>query len=343
MEYTIDFLQEAEHNHWDEFVRQSEAGTFFHLSGWKTVLERAFGHKTFYLIARRGGEIAGILPLAQTKSLLFGNRLSSTPFCVYGGPLAANREAGNALVEKACQLAESLNVDALEMRNLQRPDRSWPVRELYATFRREIHADEAQNFKDVPNKQRPMIRKAIKQGLASEPDAGVERLYRVYAESVRNLGTPVFARKYLELLRETFREDCDVLMITQEGRDIAGVLSFYYKDQVLPYYGGSIGEARHIKGTNHFMYWELIRRSGEAGYRLFDFGRSKTGTGPYSFKKNFGFTPEPLHYDYHLVRSNAVPEVNPTNPKYRGFIRLWKMLPLPVANRLGPPLAKSLG
>ena len=132
-------------------------------------------------------------------------------------------------------------------------------------------------------------------------------------------------------------------MITHEGRDIAGVLNFYFKDEVLPYYGGSLAVARSIKGVNDFMYWELMRRSVDEGLRVFDFGRSKNDTGAYKFKKNWGFNPKPLYYEYYLVKSDQVPEVNPMNPKYQMFIKAWKKLPVCISNRVGPILAKSLG
>ena len=188
-----------------------------------------------------------------------------------------------------------------------------------------------------------MVRKGIKEGLQSEWDDDVSRLYRVYAESVRNLGTPVFSRKYLRILREVFAEHSSVLMITHKGEDVAAVMSFYFNDEVIPYYGGSTAAARHIKGVNHFMYWELMRLSREQGCTRFDFGRSKAGTGPYSFKKNFGFTPEPLPYEYYLVKAQAMPDINPLNPKYQLMIKVWSRLPLPLANAVGPLLARSLG
>ncbi len=327
---------------WDAFVEGCPEATFFHRSGWKTVLERAFGHRTHYLYVEENGEIQGLLPLAQVKSWLFGHTLASLPFCVYGGIIANSTAAKTALREAACELASQLKVDALEMRNSQASGQDWPTKQLYATFRKEIDADPEVNLKAIPRKQRAVVRKGIKAGLVSETDPNWQRLYRIYAESVRNLGTPVFSANYFKILREVFAEDCGVLMITHQGQDIAGVMSFYFKDQVLPYYGGSITQARALKG-NDFMYWELMRRSGEQGIRIFDYGRSKEGTGPYSFKKNWGFTPEPLSYEYFLVKSKTMPDINPLNPKYRFFVNSWKKLPLPAANLLGPLLSKSLG
>ena len=338
----IHTLEESGFATWDAFVENCSDASFFHRAGWKTVLERVFSHPTFYLYAERAGQIEGVLPLSQIKSLLFGNTLTSTPFCVYGGIAASSEDAKSALLTAACDLAERLRVDALEMRNLKPSGENWPKKDLYVTFRKEIDPDPEVNLKAIPRKQRAMVRKGIKAGLQGEVDDGWERLYRVYSESVRNLGTPVFNASYLHVLREVFTEDCRVLMVTHEGRDVAGVMSFYFRDQVLPYYGGSISEARNLK-ANDFMYWELMRQSAEQGIRIFDYGRSKLGTGSYSFKKNWGFVPEPLSYEYHLVRSNTVPDINPMNPKYQMFIKAWKKLPLPLANLVGPLLARNLG
>jgi FemAB-related protein (PEP-CTERM system-associated) len=328
---------------WDAYVQRAETASFFHRAGWKSVLERAFGHKTYFLYVEKAGAILGILPLAQVKSALFGNSLCSLPFCVYGGIVSDTGEAANALRQEACRIANTLKVDALELRNNRPSGAGWPVKELYYTFRKTIELNDDANLLAIPNRQRAMIRKGIREGLQSEWDDGIDRLYRVYSESVRNLGTPVFSARYLRILREVFTDDCSVLMITRNGVDVAGVMSFYFRNEVLPYYGGSTAVARTIKGVNHFMYWELMRRSREQGYGLFDFGRSKAGTGPYSFKKNFGFEPKLLPYEYHLVKSNAVPDINPLNPKYRLLVNTWSKLPLPVANFIGPFIARSLG
>lgn len=343
MTVTVATLDTAMMARWDDYLQRASQATFFHRAGWKTVLERAFGHSTWFLYAEEAGEIVGVLPLAQVKSLLFGNSLSSLPFCVYGGIVADSEAAATALREEACRLAQSLKVDALELRNTSASTSGWPVKELYYTFRKAIDPSEEVNLKAIPNRQRAMVRKGIQEGLSSEWDRDTVRLYRVYSESVRNLGTPVFSAKYLRILKEVFGSDCSVLMITHKGQDVAGVMSFYFRDEVIPYYGGSTAAARTIKGVNHLMYWELMRLSGEQGYRLFDFGRSKAGTGPFSFKKNFGFEPQPLPYEYYLVNANAVPDVNPLNPKYRLMIEVWSKLPLPVANGVGPFLARSLG
>lgn len=328
---------------WNRFVEDCPEATFFHRAEWREVIQEAFGHPTWYWLVEDGaGRIRGVLPLVRVRSWLFGDTLASIPFGVYGG-VAADGEAARALLEgHACDLARRLGVGALEMRNLDRRHADWPSKDLYVTFRKPVVADHEANLKAVPRKQRAMIRKGIEAGLESVLTQDPDRLFRTYAASVRNLGTPVFPRRYLRLLQEVFGRACDSLVVTRQGRDVAAVMSFYFRDEVLPYYGGSLPLAREVKG-NDFMYWELMRRSVDRGFRLFDFGRSKVGSGSYHFKKNWGFEPRPLHYEYLLVKDRAVPEVNPTNPRYRLFIEAWKRLPLPLANLVGARLSPYLG
>ncbi len=208
--------------------------------------------------------IEGILPLARIRSFLFGDSLSSLPFCVSGGVVAANPAAEAALEARAIALARELQVDHLEFRNLAPRHLDWPRKDqLYVNFRKELDPDPEKNMLAIPRKQRAMVRKGIEAGLLGEIDRDVARFYPAYSESVRNLGTPVFSKKYFEILREVFGPDCEVLTITQNGRLIASVLSFYFRDQVLPYYGGGTAAAREVKG-NDFMYWELMRRATRA-------------------------------------------------------------------------------
>jgi FemAB-related protein (PEP-CTERM system-associated) len=328
---------------WDAYVAACPEATFFHRAGWKEVLERAFGHRCYFLYAERDGHIEGILPLGHVRSRMFGHYLSSTPFCVYGGIAADTAAAASALEAEAETIARELGVDYLEFRNRSVRHSEWPRKDdLYVTFRKRIDPDPQKNLQAIPRKQRAMVRKGIEAGLRGEIDGGVERFYDAYSRSVHKLGTPVFAKKYFQILREVFVEDCEILTVTKDGRVIASVLSFYFRNEVLPYYGGGGEAAREYKG-NDFMYWDLMRRAAERGVGVFDYGRSKRGTGSYSFKKNWGFEPEPLHYEYRLIKARSIPDVNPLNPKYRLFINLWKSLPLAVTRVVGPHLVKNLG
>ena len=327
---------------WEAFVESCPEATFFHQAGWQEVLEKAFGHDTYYLYAERNGRIAGVLPLGHIRSRLFGNALISTPFCVYGGIATEDTAVFAELEAAACALADSLQVDYLEMRNREARHADWPGKDLYVTFRKAIDPDPEQNLLAIPRKQRAMVRKGIKAGLKGEFDHSTGRFYEVYAQSVRMLGTPVFSSRYFEILQRVFGENCDILTVTHNGDLVSSVMNFYFRDEVLPYYGGGTPLARGLKG-NDFMYWELMRHSCERGLKVFDYGRSKQGTGSYSFKKNWGFEPAPLHYQYYLVKARDVPDISPMNPKYRLLINAWKRLPLPVTRLLGPLIARNLG
>ena len=326
---------------WDAFVEACPNATFFHLAGWKQVIEQSFGHRAYYLFAESDGEILGVLPLVHIKSRLFGNALMSTPFCVYGGVASEHEEVCSQLETAACTLADELKVDYLEFRNREARHPDWPTKELYVTFRKTIEADAEANMMAIPRKQRAMVRKGIKAGLAGEVDASVEAFYSAYSQSVHSLGTPVFSRKYFECLQQVFADKCDILTIRQGDELVSSVMNFYFRDEVLPYYGGGTPIARQLKG-NDFMYWDLMRRSCEQGLKVFDYGRSKQGTGSYSFKKNWGFEPTPLYYEYYLVKAREMPDVSPMNPKFKLFINAWKRLPVGVSRAIGPWLARGL-
>lgn len=339
---TVRGLEANNNARWDAFVEAAPGGTFFHLAGWKRVIETAFKHRTYYLMAERDHAITGVLPLTLVKTRLFGASLISNAFCVQGGPIAADTASLRALEDAAVRLMEELRVPVLEFRSWAEGRAHWLSRgDLYASFRKPIDPSVDKNLKSIPRKQRAMIRKGLQNGLCSQLDDDVERLYRVYGESVRNLGTPVFPKKYFELLRATFPQQSDIVTITSAGKPVASVMNFYFRDEVLPYYGGGTADARRL-AANDFMYWEVMRRACERGFRVFDFGRSKRDTGAYDFKCYWGFEPAPLVYQFRLAPGRDIPDLNPLNPKFRMFVELWKRLPLAVAARLGPPIVRGL-
>jgi FemAB-related protein (PEP-CTERM system-associated) len=336
-------LTEADKARWDAFVTETPAATFCHRAGWRSVIAEAFGHRTHYVFAERDGVITGVLPLTEIRSMLFGHALVSNAFSVYGGAIATDDASRDALIAFATDLLAKTKADHLEFRSVAPQCPGWLVKEgLYVTFQRAICADHDANLKAIPRKQRAVVRKGIDYALATRVGHDWRTLHHVYAESVRNLGTPVFPRKYFALLCQEFGQDAEILVVEDAGVPIAAVLSFYFRDQVLPYYGGGTPAARHRAG-NDIMYWEVMKRAADRGCRVFDFGRSKVDTGAYSFKKNWGFTPTPLTYEFKLRVGDEVPDVNPLNPKYRLMIETWKRLPLPISNFLGPFLVRNLG
>jgi FemAB-related protein (PEP-CTERM system-associated) len=342
----LDLSSAADRERYDAYVQARPEGTPFHLSAWGRAIAKGTGQRPHYLVAERGGEVVGALPLTHVRSPIFGQTLISNAFAVYGGPIADDAAAHDALDAAAWALAERIGVKAVEYRNQvrQRPD--WPAKtDSYVTFRRALADDREANLKAIPRKQRAEVRRSLEFGLdtrvASDARALAEH-FAVYAESVRNLGTPVFPKRLFEALVEYFGADADILTVSKDGQPLSSVLSLYFRGEVLPYYGGGTPGARALRANDH-MYWMLMEHARERGCTSFDFGRSKTGTGAYSFKKNWGFEPTPLAYEFRLAPGAAMPDVNPLNPKYRLMVETWSRLPLWLANRVGPLLSRGLG
>jgi FemAB-related protein (PEP-CTERM system-associated) len=339
----IEALNGADAAAWDRFVAAAPAATFFHRAGWREVIEGSFGHHCHFLQAKRDDQITGVLPLVHLSSRLFGNALISAAYGVYGGPVASDEASLRALNTAAVDLAGRLGVDYLEYR-LRTPSLlPWARNSgLYATFRKRLAPDPAAVLRSVPRKRRAMLRKAQALGLKSEVDGDVRRFYRVYSRRVRDLGTPVYPHTYFRTLLDVFGSDCQVLTVVRGGAPLSSVISFRFRDEVLPYYGGGLDEARRC-AANDFMYWEVMRRACDEGVQVFDFGRSKLGTGTFAYKSIWGFAPQPLHHEYFLLRQSELPNVHPLNPKYALWVALWRRLPLFVANVLGPRISRGLG
>jgi FemAB-related protein (PEP-CTERM system-associated) len=334
---------ESDRSAWDEFVLRCGDATFFHRIGWREIYQDTFGHRTHYLLAERDGAVVGVLPLVELKSVLFGHALVSLPFAVYGGIAAQDDESCAALSRHAVELARELRVQHLEMRNRVSREPDWERQDLYVTFRKTLLPEAEANLLAIPRKQRAMVRKGIQRGLRAEIDDDARRFFDLYADNQHRHGTPPHARRYFEALKRVFGSDCEILTaVDPQGHAVSGVMSFYFRDEVLPYYAGDVAQAREL-AANDFKYWALMQRACERGFRVFDFGRSKRGTGSFDFKRNWGFEPVDLQYEYCLINRDTVPQNNPSNPRYQTAIALWRRLPRRVVNAVGPVLARHLG
>ncbi|HKO22010.1 MAG TPA: FemAB family XrtA/PEP-CTERM system-associated protein [Candidatus Eisenbacteria bacterium] len=325
---------------WAEYAAAHPAATFFHQPGWLEVVRRTFRYKHASIVARRGERVVGFLPLFLVPTLPWGRSLISTPQAVYGGPIADDDEARSALVDHASRLAEGRGASFLELRN-EIPIPGLAGKDLYVTFRRPILPDADQNMAAIPRNQRRSIRVAQKHGLTARVGHMdlLDGFYHVYSESVRNLGTPVFPRALFANILERFGDDAFILGIDKGGQLLSAVLTFRWRDQILPYYGGATREGIQF-ATNDFMYWSLLLNGMERGLQVFDFGRSKVDSGSYHFKRHWGFEPTPLAYQYHLPRGKALPDLSPRNPKFSVAIKLWRKLPLRLTQWVGPHLVR---
>jgi FemAB-related protein (PEP-CTERM system-associated) len=327
---------------WDQFVRSSPSGTVFHLSTWRRVVEKAFRVTPHYLMATKGEEVRGVLPLFEIRGVLSGHVFVSVLYGVYGGLCATDSAARLVLLDEARQLAVRQRVRYIELRHRYDPEPALPTKSRYSVFAKPLDPNPEVNYEAIPRKQRRMIRQGMKHGLESRH--GWEHLngfYKVFVINKQRLGSPPFPRRLFEAIRDHFGRQAQLLTIWHEGRMVAGVISLFYENRVMPYYGAALPEAFDL-AVNDFMYWELMREACLAGYQVFDFGRSREGTGAFHFKRHWGFEPQPLAYQYVLINGHSIPDLSPSNPRLRLFIEAWKRLPLPVARWVGPALTRWL-
>lgn len=335
-EYTTDRLDE-----WNAYVDLHPHGTLFHLTHWKRAVERTFGHRAVYLWAARGGAPVGVLPLFLVQTFK-GRALVSVPYGVYGGILADAPETEHALLDAARSLAVREKARYVELRTRKANDLGLPQTDLYVSFECDLPEEPETCLGMIPRKSRASIRNGRRKfAVRSEFTTDLIKLYDLYALNVRRLGSPTFPFRFLLNLREAFGEMMDVQHTLFEDRVVSCVLNFYYKDCVFPYYSGSDPEYFFTQ-CNNVMYCDLMEAGVRRGFRRFDFGRSRRGTGPFAFKVNMGFEPQPLHYQYVLLGLREVPRINPSNPKFDIPRRIWRRLPLKVTKIVGPQLLKYI-
>ncbi|MCS5709134.1 FemAB family PEP-CTERM system-associated protein [Candidatus Berkiella cookevillensis] len=333
-------LTALDYKRWDDFV-DAQGCHPYHRSDFKRIMETTFHFNTYYLFFEAENKIKAILPLVEMKSWLFGHALISTPFLVYGGPLGEEK-ARARLIEKAILLGEEKEVDYIDLRcQHKRIDIGWK-QVLYVNFKRQLCLTHEENLQLVPRKQRAVIRKSEQCNLSHVFENSIDNFYNLYAQSLRNLGTPVLAKQYFQNLKTILQDKCSVLTVFHKNQAVSSVLSFYHQDTVFPYYGGGSPKARAL-GANDYLYHQLMKAATEQGLKQFDYGRSKIGTGSYRFKKHWGFEETPLHYTIIPISAKSPPNLNPTNPKYQFMIKTWRKLPLVVSNTIGPLIARRIG
>jgi FemAB-related protein (PEP-CTERM system-associated) len=330
---------------WDAFVRLHPHGSTFHLMAWQRLIHNTFGHEPRHIVATdSNGQVVGVLPLFLVRSLLFGRLLVSTPHATYGGILASSDTVAQNLFQRAHEMAKELNVEFLELRNFRNalPNDCLHQKDLYVTFRQELHPDPEVSFLKIPRKKRYRIREGINHGLEFRVDEiSNPEFFDLYSRNVRRLGTPVFPKSLFEEGRREFGSDCKIFSVHWKGMLVAAVWALFYKDEFMSFFAASLKEYGHLS-LNNFMYWMLIKYGCENGFKTFDFGRSKKGTGACEFKEHWGMTRTDLQYQYALVRRKSMPDTSPLNPKFSLGIQAWQKLPLSVTRTLGPIISKHL-
>ena len=328
---------------WDAFVMTRPDATGYHLWAWRRVFEQAFGHETCYLAARRGNEVVGVLPLVAFRSWLFGRFMVSLPFVNYGGVLASEDAAVEALVAEATRAASSRGCRHLELRHTSRRLPDLPVKQHKVGMMLALAADATKAWDQLDRKVRNQVRKAQKSELVSVVGGRelLDEFYAIFAVNMRDLGTPVYGREFFARVLEEFPEAARVHVVRLGATPVAAGITFAHRRTIEVPWASSLKAYRALC-PNNLLYWSIIEHAVSSGFETLDFGRSTPNEGTYEFKRQWGAVPSPLFWEYALVAGETMPDQSPANPKFKSAIELWKRLPVPVATAIGPHIVRSI-
>ena len=328
----------------DAYVRGHPQATFFHQSEWRNAIAGLYGHKPRELMAWRGGEVAGVLPMMLCRGLRGARNLVSIPYAVYGGPLASAPEIEDELIRSAHRLGEELGVGHVELRYLREPRCELPKSTLYWTFIRDLPEKSEDVLARMPKKARAEARKARKRHdlELAEGEWYLDDLVRLFLLNKHGLGSPGLPARHFRRILHGFGRDVHVHVVRHEREVVGTVMSFGFRETLIAYYAGTRPGADRTVSVSNFMYTALQEWAVEKGYRRFDFCRSRADSGAFRFKVHQGFEPQQLHYCYDLIKDRSIPSFTPSNPKTQILRRTWTKLPLWTARRLSNRLAKYL-
>ncbi len=334
----------ADAERWDRFVLESAAASAYHLTGWRDVIEKSFGHRTYYLFSEdRNGRLNGVLPLVHLKSAVFGNFMVSLPYFNYGGICAESDEAATELLGKAIELAKGLGAGHIELRHTRDFKNGLPAKLSKVCMRLELPDSLAALMKSFPSKLRSQIKRPEKDGMTArvDRDGGLDGFYHVFSVNMRDLGTPVYSKSFFRNILERFPSSTWICTVYKGLEPVAsGFLSGFKETLEIPW--ASSIKRFNSSSPNMLLYRTALEFAIENGFRVFDFGRSTPGEGTYRFKEQWGAKPVQLYWHYWLRDGGALPEINPANPKYRMAINIWRRLPLSLTKLLGPNIVKNL-
>ena len=331
-------LKQSDEKAWDEYVLEHPNSTFYHQIGWKNVVEKSYGHKPYYLLAKEDKEIKGVFPLFLMKSMLFGRKLVSVPFAPYGGMCADDVVVERALIGEAERVVKEMDLDYLEVKNLSSDVSGLVTNDAYFTLILKLERDPELIWQKFSRKVRNATRKAMKSGLEVVRGDNHDRdFYRIYAKNMRGLGAPVHAYSFYANLLSEFPDQTEIAVVRYERRVIAGIFLLYFRDTIISGWASSDKSYQRFN-PNNLLYWEMVKHGCEEEYMYFDFGRSIADSGTYHFKKPWGAEVRQLCYQYYLNKAKKMPDTSQTSPKRKMFAEVWRRMPVPVTKLVGPRL-----
>jgi FemAB-related protein (PEP-CTERM system-associated) len=342
---SIHQIKEDDFQYWDDYVENHSKASIYHLLAWKTLIEKTFKHQCLYFYAKNAeGNICGVLPSVNLKSKLFGNFIVSMPYFNYGGVLADNDEIAQQLNEHLQQQAIKNNVSHIQYRESEeRTNNVLPASMSKVNMILQLPETPEDLGKLIGSKRRSQIKRPIKEGVSHK--IGHEELladfYQVFCQNMRDLGTPVYSKQFFINILETFKDNCSICIVYWQGKPVSAGFLIRYKDRLEIPWASTLSYANRIS-VNMYLYWQILSYAIESGCKEFDFGRSTIDEGTYRFKKQWKSEPQQCYWYHWVPEGGELPNLSPSNAKFDLAITLWKKLPLPVANTLGPFLVKNL-
>jgi serine/alanine adding enzyme len=339
----VDLTNGGPEAEWQTYVKSAPHASLYHALEWRDVLLRAFGHRSWYLMARDDGKTRGVLPLVEMKSLLFGHFFVSLPFFDYGGILADTPEYEAALANAAADLAAKRGAHHVELRqSFAAAEPRWKLRQHKAALVIELNANPDTQWSALSSRLRGKVRKAEKSGATFSVGAAeaLDEFYRVFCLNMRDLGTPVYSPVFFQNVLRTAK-DATILLVRRGGRPAAGAIALRLGERVeLPWISSDYSQSSF--NVNEYLYWNAIQWACRTGVHELNLGRCLIDGGTFRFKIQWNPKVRPLFWYYWLASGIEVPELSANNPKYALAVRCWKTMPLAVANRVGPWIVRNI-
>jgi len=329
---------------WDRYVLDHPLASGYHLMAWRRVVEKACGHRTYYLVAKdTHEEVGGVLPLVFLSSRVFGRFLVSMPFFNYGGVLTDSLESQGALLETARDLAKELTATSIELRHQTLLDLNWPYKQHKVSMRLDLPSEFETLWKEFPSKLRSHIRRAQKEQMTVRIDANdtLADFYKIFVRNMRDLGTPVYGRCFFEAIVQAFPKETRICVVYLKGQPVAAGFLYGFRNTLEIPWASSDRRFNHL-APNMLLYSSVLEYACREGFQVFDFGRSTPASGTHRFKEQWGARPVPLYWYYWLGDGRPMPELSPENSKYNLAIKIWSRLPVALAKIIGPPIVRNI-
>lgn len=339
----VRLIADDEATAWDDYVNRHPNSNFYHSYAWRKIIQKSFNHESYYLVAvNDSNSIVGILPIIRLKSYLFGNFAVSVPFFNYGGPLADNPEITKLILDNAAQHCNQHGIKYLEIRSTERLN-NWPSRSEKVSMIKKIPPTVSELNQELGSKIRAQINRAKSENVRADI-GGIHLLddfYKVFSINMRDLGTPVYGKKFFKNILEQWPENANIAVVYLDNKPVSTAFLLSNKDMVEIPWASTLRKANPMS-INMLLYWEVLIHSIANGYTYFDFGRSTLASNTYKFKKQWGAKPVTHYWHYWLGDNEVLPELNPNNPKFKLLINIWRKLPVVLTRIIGPPIVKNL-